>query len=150
MHSLLILQDNVDLPVRPFHKTFPDFIVDPARCTDKRFLISPLDRHPRLLMRCLKLMSRRLLKNMCNLPGAVTNSEVEDLQERAEQYIDEALRYACNSWQKHLLDARTVPVHAHTITSILHRFLEQKFLVWLKALSVLGTVRNVGPDMDRH
>ena len=80
MHSLLILKDNVDLPVRPFHKTFPDFIVDPARCTDKRFLISPLDHHPQLLMRCLKLMSRRLLKNMCNLPGAVTNSEVEDLQ----------------------------------------------------------------------
>jgi len=39
-HSLLIIQD-VNHPVRPFHKSFPDFIVDPARCTNPRFRVSP-------------------------------------------------------------------------------------------------------------
>jgi len=84
MCSLLIFQEDVDHPVRPFHKTFPDFIVDPTRCTNQRFLISPLDHHSQLLVHCLKLMSHRLAKNLCNLPGAVANAEVKDLQERAD------------------------------------------------------------------
>ena len=41
LHSLLILPEDIDQPVRPFHKSFPDFIVDPARCTDPRFCVSP-------------------------------------------------------------------------------------------------------------
>jgi len=38
--SLLMLQDDVNCPVRPFHKSFPDFITDPDRCTDQRFYLS--------------------------------------------------------------------------------------------------------------
>ena len=30
-HSLLILGEDISHPVRPFHKSFPDFITDPAR-----------------------------------------------------------------------------------------------------------------------
>jgi len=141
MQSLLIFREDVEYPVRPFHKTFPDFIVDPTRCTNQRFCISPLDHHPKLLIRCLKLMSQGLVKNMCNLPDAVTNSEVKDLQKRTERYVNEALRYACKSWHKHLLEARTIPTHTQTITTILDRFLKAKFLAWLETLSVLSTAR---------
>ena len=79
---------------------------------------------------------------MCGLPDAVTNSEVGDLRERAERYIDHGLRYACESWHKHFVDLRTVPSRAPNIISVLHRFLEEKFLSWLEVLSVLGTVRD--------
>ena len=44
--SLLILQEGIDHPVRSFHKSFPDFIADPARCIDQRFRVSPPDRDP--------------------------------------------------------------------------------------------------------
>ena len=142
VHSLLILQEDVNHPVRPFHKSFPDFIIDPTRCTDQRFRVSPPDHHSELLIGCLELMSRRLEKNMCKLSDGVTNSEVSDMRERVEQYIDHGLRYACKSWHKHLVDLHTVPSHAPKITSILHRFLEEKFLLWLEVLSVLGTVRD--------
>jgi hypothetical protein len=87
-------------------------------------------------------MNQRLEKNMCKIPDAVTNSEVNDLQERTKEYINHGLRYACESWHKHLVDLRTVPTHTLKITSVLHRFLEEKFLFWLEVLSVLGTVRN--------
>lgn len=30
-HSLLTLKEDIAYPVRPFHKSFPDFILDPAR-----------------------------------------------------------------------------------------------------------------------
>ena len=136
VHSLLVLQEDTDRPVQPFHKSFPDFIVDPARCSNPRFRISPADQHSKLLFGCLELMNLRLEQNMCKLPDLVTNAEVDDLEDRAERHIDRALQYACRSWYKHLVN--TVPGH---ITPVLHRFLEKKFLFWLEVLSVLGAAR---------
>jgi hypothetical protein len=139
--SLLILQEGVNHPVQPFHKSFPDFIINPNRCMNQRFHISPTHHHSELLVGCLELMNQRLEKNMCKIPDTVTNSEVGNLQERAEQYIDHGLQYACQSWHKHLVDVYSAPAHVK-ISSVLHRFLEEKFIFWLEVLSVLGTVRN--------
>ena len=77
---------------------------------------------------------------MCNLPEAVRNSEVDDLEERAEQHISRGLRYACRSWHKHLINKHTP--HTPQIISVLYHFLEKKFLCWLEVLSVLGSVRD--------
>ena len=141
VNSLLLLQEDGGHPVRPFHKSFPDFVTDPDRCTE-RFLISPPDHHLQLLIGCLNLMNRTLAKNMCKLPDSVANSDVSDLKERTEQYIDPALRYACLSWHVHLVDADAITAHAPTITPTIHQFLEEKFLFWLEVLGVLGAVRN--------
>ena len=137
--SLLILQDDVDSPVRPFHKSFPEFIINPTRCTNERFRVSPPNHHPELLAGCLELMNRTLEKNMCRLPDTITNSEIDDLHGRTERYISPALRYACESWHKHFVDEHTTRTPA--ITSTLHRFLEEKFLFWLEVLSVLCAAR---------
>jgi hypothetical protein len=139
VHSLLILQEDVNYPVRPFHKSFPDFIIDPARCTNPRFYICLPQQHSEFLVSCLELLNQELEQNMCKLPDGVSNSEVDDLKERTEQNIDQALEYACRSWHKHLVD----PTSAHRlkITHLLHQFLEKKLLFWLEVLSVLGAVR---------
>ena len=140
IRSLLILQDT-NHPVQTFHKSFPDFIVDPNRCISQRFCISPPDYHSELVIGCLELMNQRLEKNMCKLPDAVANHEVIDLQKMTEQHIGDALQYACKSWHKHIVDLHTAPAHRLKLTSILHQFLEDKFLFWLEVLSILGTVR---------
>ena len=140
--SLLILREDINCPVRPFHKSFPDFITDPNRCTNPRFHISPADHHSQVLTACLNLMGRTLEKNMCKLPDGVANSDVGDLKERVEQSIQPALQYACRSWHIHLLGGHTTPINTLEITSALRRFLEGKFLFWLDVLSVLGAVRN--------
>ena len=140
VHSLLILREIND-PARSFHKSFPDFIVDPNRCTNKRFHVSPPDHHSQLLVNCLDLMSRTLEKNICKLPDTVANSDVSDLKERTERYIDRALQYACGSWHMHLVGARGASAHTLAITFALHHFLEKKFLFWLEVLSLLGAVR---------
>ena len=142
VNSLLIFQEDLNHPVRPFHKSFPDFITDPTRCTNRRFHISPPDHHLELLIGCLGLMNRMLKKNMCKLPDTVANSDVGDLKERSEKYLDPALRYACVSWHVHLVGAHTIPAHAPAIASTLLQFLEKKFLFWLEVLSVLGAARN--------
>ena len=137
--SLLILHEDVDSPVRSFHKSFPDFISDPTRCTNKRFCISSSTHHPELLVGCLQLINQTLKKIMCKLPDAVANSEVDDLHERTKRYINYASQYACKSWHKHLIEGNTI--QKPTITSTLHHFLEKKFLFWLEVLSVLGAAR---------
>ena len=142
VHSLLILQENIDHPVRPFHKSFPDFMVDPTRCTNKRFYISPPDHHPKLLVGCLNLMNGRLEKNICKLPDAVANSDVDNLEEQIRQYVTPDLQYACRSWHTHLVSTCKASAHALAIMPSLHQFLETKFLFWLEILSVLGAARN--------
>ena len=137
--SLLILQEDVDSPAQPFHKSFPDFIMNPDRCTDKRFHISPSTHHLELLVGCLELMNQLLEKNMCRLPDTVANCEVDNLHERIRQYLNPALQYACKSWHKHFIDEHTI--HGSTATSTLQCFLEKKFLFWLEVLSVLGAAK---------
>jgi len=139
VHSLLTLQEDDNHPVRAFHKSFPDFIVDPARCANPRFCVCPPDQHKELLIGCLELMNRSLELNICKLPDGVLNSEVDDLKERSKQCIRRPLEYACRSWHKHLVD--TTPAHRLEITSSLHRFLEGKFIFWLEVLSILGVAR---------
>ena len=142
VHSLLILQEDINQPVRSFHKSFPDFIADPTRCINERFHISPPDHNLQLLIRCLNLMNQSLTKNMCKLPDGVANSDVDDLSERTNRYIDPALQYACRSWHTHLVRTHTTPAKKLEITSIMHQFLEEKVLFWLEVLSVLGAARN--------
>ena len=97
-NSLLILQqDDVNCPVRSFHKSFPDFITDQTRCSP-RFHISPPDHHPKLLVCCFGVINRAL-KNMCMLPNGVTKS---DLMQRTNKSIDPGLQYSYASWPTHL------------------------------------------------
>jgi len=140
--SLLVLQEDASHPVRPFHKSFPDFITDSDRCTDKRFFISAPDHNLQLVTGCLDLTNRTLVKNMCDLPDGVANSDVGDLMERVEECIDPALQYASLWWHVHLADADTTPAHTPTITPTLRQFLGKKFLFWLEVLSVLDAVKN--------
>ena len=135
----LLLQVDIDSPVRPFHKSFPDFITNPTRCINERFHVSPPIHHPELLVGCLNLMNQKLeKKNMCELPDTVKNSEVGDLDKKIER-LDLALRYACKSWHRHLVDENVARTPA--VTSALRPFLEKKLLFWLEVLSVLGAVR---------
>ena len=50
IQSLLILHEDFNSPVRPFHKSFPDFLIDPDRCTDPRFHVAPPHHHSQLLI----------------------------------------------------------------------------------------------------
>jgi hypothetical protein len=102
VQSLLALREDIDHPIQPFHKSFSDFITDPARCTDMRFYVPP-GYHTELVIRCLELMEKSLKRNMCSIPDYALNSEVVDLQERVKKCgVRGALEYACRSWHTHL------------------------------------------------
>jgi len=137
VQSLLVLDEDPNQPVKSFHKSFPDFVTDPSRCTNTRFYISPENLHMQLAMNCLTLMNN-LQQNLLNLPDYALNSEVNGLQTRIDGCISVALRYACQSWHHHLTNSRG---DVTDVISRLRFFLEEKFLAWLEVLSVLKATR---------
>ncbi|KAF9644825.1 hypothetical protein BDM02DRAFT_3102310, partial [Thelephora ganbajun] len=137
LQSLLTFDEDSSKPVKPFHKSFPDFITDPSRCTDTRFLVSSKSLHLKLAVDCLRVMNDRLEKNLLSLPDYALNSEVRDLEARISDRISNALRYACRSWHSHLTKAGG---DVAGVIPLLRVLLEEKFLVWLEVVSVLGAV----------
>ena len=78
-HSLLLVPDSTVDPICVFHKSFPDFLIDPDRCKDKRFYVESIAHHTEILLSCPRLMEKRLKKNICNLDDYAVLSEVKDL-----------------------------------------------------------------------
>jgi hypothetical protein len=146
VHSLLTLDEDFSQPVKSFHKSFPDFITNPSRCTNTRFYISPPYLHFELATNCLRVMNEGLEQNLLSLPDYALNSEVEDLQTRINNQISVALQYACQSWYNHLTNTRD---NVTNIISQLHVFLEKKFLAWLEVVSVLGTTRGAVAALEQ-
>jgi hypothetical protein len=138
VQSLLILNEDPTQPAKPFHKSFPDFITNPSRCTETRFCISPRNLHLELVMGCLGLMNARLKQNLLSLPSYALNSEVKDLQTRIDDHISVGLQYACQCWCSHLTEAKG---DITNVIAQLQFFLKEKFLAWLEVVSVLGAVR---------
>jgi hypothetical protein len=146
VHSLLALDEDFSQPVKPFHKSFPDFITDPSRCTNIKHYISPRHLHFEIVMNCLRVMNDGLGQNLLSLPDYALNSEVEDLQTRIDNHISVALQYACQHWYNHLTEAKG---DASNVISSLHIFLEEKFLAWLEVVSVLGAVRGAVVALEK-
>ena len=138
IQSLLAADEDLTQSVKPFHKSFPDFITNPSRCTNPRFCISPEPLHLELAKNCLRVMNEGLKRNPLSLPDYVLNSEVKDLQTRVNDHISTTLQYACRSWHHHLT-AVTGGDHSNVLPK-LRIFLEEKFLEWLEVLSTLGDV----------
>ena len=146
VQSLLTLYEDFDQPVKPFHKSFPDFITDPSRRFDTRFYISPGNLHLELAMNCLRMINDGLEQNLLSLPDYALNSEVKDLRTRIQDRISVALEYACKHWYNHLTKA--VGDVADIIPD-LRLFLEEKFLAWLEIVSVLGTTRGAVTALEK-
>ena len=146
VQSLLTLDENSDLPIKPFHKSFPDFITDSSRCLNTRFYISPEGLHLQLAANCLRLMNNSLERDLLSLPNYALNSEVKDIQTRIEDQVSVALRYACRSWHNHLTKTGG---DTTDVVSRLRFFLEEKFLAWLEIVSVLGAARGAVGALEK-
>jgi len=141
VQSLLVFYEDPNSPVKPFHKSFPDFITDPSCCLNKRFYISPSIHHHELTIGCLRLMNGALKPNLLSLPDYTLNREVRDLPDRVKKYICPALEYACRSWHNHLVRIEKGE-DSTCVLDALRIFLKQKFLPWLEVVSVLEVTRD--------
>ena len=139
LHSLLLIPDSIEDPIRTFHKSFPDFLTDPGRCEDKRFFVDPSVHHTELVLSCLNLMKKRLKRNICNLDDHIILRGVGDLSTRQKTYVGSALEYACCFWTRHLVKTPS-DGHNGEIQKAIDEFFTTHLLFWIEVLAIMGNL----------
>ena len=142
VHSLLLVPDgtNKDAPIQIFHKSFPDFLTNPQRCTDQRFFVDPLTHHREIVLLCLSLMKDMLKKNICDLDDFAVLSDVEDLSTHQKAKIGDALQYACCFWTNHLTRIPGSGPEAEEVQEAIDKFFTMHMLFWIEVLSLTGNL----------
>jgi len=138
LHSLLLIPDNTEDPVQIFHKSFPDFLMDPGQCTDNRFFVDPLIYHREILLLCLNVMKGGLKKNICNLDYHTLLGKVEDLPTCRAAHIGDALGYACHFWTAHLARTAGSGSGVEEVQKEIDGFFTTNLLFWIEVLSLMG------------
>ncbi|KGO78286.1 NACHT nucleoside triphosphatase [Penicillium italicum] len=140
LRSVLIVPQDRNDPIRLFHLSFRDFLIDKTRCQDERFFIDESKAHRRSFENCLKLLSSQLKKDLCELqhPGTLL---VEVDRERVIQHIPRVLQYGCQHWTFHLENARISPSDNDEIKEALG-FVHEHLLHWIEALALLGRIND--------
>nr|POF18025.1 vegetative incompatibility protein het-e-1 [Quercus suber] len=124
-----------DAPIRLFHLSFRDFLVNEENRNQNRFSVDEFDIHAKLAQKCLMLLSQPgiLKKNMCyaKKPGCRRRKVSQDVVAKC---IAPDVAYACSYWVWHLSESRESILDG----DIVHKFLQANLLYWIEALSWLG------------
>jgi len=134
LHSIVIVPDAGDGPVRLIHPSFHDFYVDRKRCDDLNFGVSADVQHRSIAARCLRVLDT-LRPDMCEIGDAsLRNADVTDLSARIATHIPAHVRYACRHWASHLSSGNI----DDTLLDLLLRFCSGQLLNWVAVMSLVG------------
>ena len=140
LHSLLLVPGSIEEPIQIFHKSFPDFIMDPNRCEDERFVVEPAAHHAEILLACQGFMDKWLKKNICNLGDYAILSEAKDPSTYKKDHIGDSLEYACKYWTKHLLEIPSSDSHTKEVEKAIEKFFAVHLLHWIEVLAITGNL----------
>ncbi|CDO72564.1 hypothetical protein BN946_scf184983.g47 [Trametes cinnabarina] len=76
-------------PIRIIHLSFPNFLMDPSRCTSPEFLVNPPIHHTYIAMRCLQTL-QSLEHNICGIASEhshLFNVDIPGLPDRIAQHL---------------------------------------------------------------
>ncbi|KAL2864135.1 WD domain protein [Aspergillus lucknowensis] len=143
LHSVLHIPNDDTLPVRLFHLSFRDFLIDSSTRHKTPFWVDKKGMNQMLAIRCLSVMRKNLKKNMCSLKCYGT--ERSDIDPKSiDRCLPPELQYSCRYWIHHLAHSKD-PIGQ--IDNIL-AFLNEHFLHWVEVMSILGyiseVVKNIG------
>ena len=147
LHSLLLVPETTEDPVRIFHKSFPDFLTDPKRCQDMQFFVDPAVHHTEILLSCLQLMEQRLRRNICDLDYSPLN-EVNDLSDCRKEHIGDVLEYACQFWTKHLVKSPSSGPNAEKVQKEIEKFFTTHLLHWIEVLIIMKNLNTSVYSLD--
>jgi hypothetical protein len=92
----------------------------------------PASHHAFLAHSCFSIMMSGLCFNICNLPSSfLFDSEVPNL--KVGEKICDSLRYACQYWAEHLVQARP----SEALEACIKAFLHTHVLFWIEAMNLL-------------
>ncbi|KAG8947601.1 hypothetical protein FRC03_000987 [Tulasnella sp. 419] len=127
-HSVLSMPLD-QTPIRVFHKSFPDFLMDKRRSGDFWFHIDPIEHHARLALYCLTHMNTSLRRDMCGV-GTRLLSELDDVEFILQTKVEAHVLYACRYWATHLKETEWTD----ELGAALKEFCECKIPYWLEIL----------------
>ena len=134
LRSIIFLSGPEETP-RIYHKSFPDFITDPKRCShDPRFYVSIGIQHVRIARNCFRVMDEQLRENICDLKFPEKYLDNHEIQHLLGDRISRELQYACLHWATHLFSAGK----DNNLSALLERFSFVHLLHWLEVLSLIG------------
>ncbi|PWY83871.1 WD40 repeat-like protein [Aspergillus sclerotioniger CBS 115572] len=145
--SVLKVPSRPDQPVKLFHKSFRDFILDPKTRDKNRFWVDETEMNKRMAYNCIRVMERKkrgLRKNICGLKSyEILREEIDDGV--VQKQFPAELQYACRHWVRHLEQGKVALTGHDTV----HQFLQQHFLHWLEAMAILGFLPQLLGSIDR-
>ncbi|KAJ6033757.1 hypothetical protein N7444_011528 [Penicillium canescens] len=147
LHSVLRVPESETEPVRLFHLSFRDFILDPETRKKTYFGMNERDIHYRLAKQCL-LMCQNLRKNICKLPSyGIQRAEVD--RQTINIYLPPELQYACRYWTYHLVHCAGLDnITYSALLFLLRHFLREKFLNWVEAMGLLNLTSELLGALD--
>lgn len=146
LHSLII--QSGQNPPRIYHKSFPDFITDPSRCPDLDFLIVRSAQHSQLAQHCFTTMAKGLKKNVLGLSNPfLPNHNIPDFDAKMVFKFPPELRYACQYWVSHLLEAskEDIPRPARSLEEFGSQFVSW----WIEPMSLLDKMSPAASSLQR-
>ncbi|TDL14004.1 WD40 repeat-like protein [Rickenella mellea] len=138
LHSVIIVPENDSQVIRLLHPSFFDFLIDPARCQNPKFVVNAETQHTLIARACLRSM-KCLKRDICgiNNPG-ILNSEIQHLPKLIATHVPSHLQYACRHWAFHLEKA----MFSDYLLDLVKEFSEKYLLYWVEVCSLLGELRN--------
>lgn len=138
LHSVLDIPLNKMMPIRAFHLSLRDFLVNADTRENTPLWIDEKEINQDLTTCCLRVMKQNLKKNICNLQSYGTKRMTVN-----RQYISDRLplelQYSCRYWTHHLTYSRD----AISLSDKIFGFLNDHFLHWMEAMSLLGAISDV-------
>ena len=132
--SVLHTPGDQDMPVRLLHLSFRDFLIK----SRGKFRINEQQTHRAIIKYCLTTMRDGLKRNICDLSSYGTERKEVDTQ-LIQQHLPPVLQYSCRYWAYHLEQCKA---SSSDIEDVL-LFLQQHFLHWVEAMSLLGLATEV-------
>ena len=142
LHSVLLVPTEESKEIRVFHKSFPDFLQDPDRCSDPKFFIDSAVHHGDIVLDCLGLL-KKLKPNPCDLPDFVMNRDVADLPDLLENKVGGATRYACGYWAMHVRSSPTTEDYAVRLILSTMELFKQNVIPWIEVMSLENRLESV-------
>ncbi|KAF2738129.1 hypothetical protein EJ04DRAFT_429802 [Polyplosphaeria fusca] len=135
LHSVLSIPNRDDVPIRLLHLSFREFLLDTSN-KKSLFWVDERARHEKLASHCIELMSGSdgLRQNIGGLQPETLRGRVSE--GKITSHLSPELQYACRYWvyhlqrsQRHISDKDSIDI-----------FLQQHFLHWLEAMSLVGDI----------
>ncbi|KAJ9481264.1 hypothetical protein VN97_g12229 [Penicillium thymicola] len=142
LHSVIRVPEIRGIPLRPFHLSSRDFLLDLGSRDKTPLWVDENQVHQKLATQCLAVCYK-LKRNVCGLASDGTlRSDIDP--HIISNCLPPEMQYSCRFWAQHLIQSQD-PISLIQDAFI---FLQKHFLHWIEAMSILGLTSEIVRIVD--